>query len=666
MTVCTRSGFLGVVVLAGAMAASSPRVEAFPAVWPSAAPETEGLSTANLGRFWKDMRKRNTTALLVIRNDRVVFEGYAPGYGRTTRHYTASLAKSLVGGMSLMLAMDEGRIRADDRASKYVPQWADLPLKRDITVRELATHTSGMSDSDHDIQIPVQKLTGWMGDFWNFYKGYRPGRDPFTLSRDFVPLIDRPGRAFHYTNCGMAMLSYCITASLRGAPQTDLRSLLRERLMRPIGVPDNEWSVGYDTTVPVDGLPLVACWGGAAYSPNATARIGRLLLRRGDWDGRQLISPATIAAATVQAGEPGTWGLGWWTNHHRDGSIVYPGLPADAFYGAGAGGQYLLVVPSLKLIVVRYGGPMNAEDDGGWLFLDVGRYITRPLLGVRPAPPYPPSPVIASVHWAPADTIVRRAHDSDCWPIAWGADNALYTAYGDGEGFEPFLPVKLSLGFARVTGGPTDFVGTNIRSPSGEQVGDGASGRKASGMTMIGGVLYMWVRNAGVSQLAWSLDRARTWNWTDWSTWSWQDWKFLDHFGCPSFLSFGRDYAGARDDFVYIYSPDIGDAYTNADQLILARAPKDRLLDRAAYAFYAGRGKGGQPVWTKDISQREGVFVDPGACMRCHVTYDPGIGRYLLVMPRGEGDTRFHGGLAIYDAPEPWGPWTTVYFTDKW
>ena len=73
------------------------------------------------------------------------------------------------------------------------------------------------------------------------------------------------------------MLTYVVTASLAGAPIVDMRSLLRDRVMRPIGIPDSEWSCGYGKTQKVKGLPLVASWGGGAYSAGATARVARLV-----------------------------------------------------------------------------------------------------------------------------------------------------------------------------------------------------------------------------------------------------------------------------------------------------------------------------------------------------------------------------------------------------
>ncbi|MCX6904627.1 MAG: hypothetical protein NTW03_14325 [Verrucomicrobia bacterium] len=71
--------------------------------------------------------------------------------------------------------------------------------------------------------------------------------------------------------------------------------------------------------------------------------------------------------------------------------------------------------------------------------------------------PARPSPVIREIRWAPKETIIRKAQGGDNWPITWADDDALYTAYGDGNGFEPFTPEKLSMGFARIIGGPADF-----------------------------------------------------------------------------------------------------------------------------------------------------------------------------------------------------------------
>jgi hypothetical protein len=278
-------------------------------------------------------------------------------------------------------------------------------------------------------------------------------------------------------------------------------------------------------------------------------------------------------------------------------------------------------------------------------------------------PPYPPSPVIERIDWAPKESIIRLARGSDNWPITWADDDALYTAYGDGRGFEPFAPKKLSLGLAKVLGAPPEVRGVNLRSPTGEQYGDGPAGKKASGMICIDGVLYMWARNAGNAQLAWSRDHGESWTWAEW--------RLSSGFGCPTFLNFGRNYAGARDHYVYTYSPDADSAYTPADRMVLARAPKDKLLHRSAYEFFQGFDSVGRPVWTADVGRRGAVFASPGRCYRSSVCYCAGVKRYLWVqvipdVGGKEVDTRFEGGLAVFDAPEPWGPWTTVFYSERW
>ena len=137
-------------------------------------------------------------------------------------------------------------------------------------------------------------------------------------------------------------------------------------------------------------------------------------------------------------------------------------------------------------------------------------------------------------------------------------------------------------------------------------------------------------------------------------------------------MNFGKDYAGARDDFVYAYSHDGPRADTPADRFVLMRAPKDKLVDRAAWEFLE-KVDGGTPVWTTDVRRRGAAFAHPGGCLRSAMTYHAGLGRYLwwqqVPQPAGHkdrGDTRFDGGFGVYDAPEPWGPWTAAYFTPRW
>lgn len=313
--------------------------------WQTATPESQGMSGQKLDALKDSLKAKNTKALLIIRNDRIVYEWYASDHGPQKRHYTASLAKALVGGVCLAIAMNDGRIALDDRVAKHVSQWKDHPEKSKITIRHLGSHTSGLDEPKPKDQ------GGWRQIFW---ERQDPPDDPFSISRDRPRVLFEPGTQIHYSNAGIAMLSYAITATLKDAPEKDLRTMLRDRVMRPIGVPDEAWSVGYGQTFTVDDLPLVAPWGGGGYTARAAARVGRLMLRKGNWEGIQLISEEAVQLTTNGAGLPGSCGMGWWTN--ADGR--FEKLPTDAFWGSGAEHQTLLVVPSLSLVCVRNGGSL--------------------------------------------------------------------------------------------------------------------------------------------------------------------------------------------------------------------------------------------------------------------------------------------------------------------
>src|SRR5262249_41926728 len=205
------------------------------------------------------------------------------------------------------------------------------PRKSRITVRQLGSHTSGLGDAESN-GLPHDRLSGWMGDFW---KRLDPPNDPFTIARDKVPVLLEPGTQLQYSNPGIDMLTYVVAAAMKGAPENDARALLRERIMHPIGVPDSEWSVGDGKTFRVDGLPLVAAWGGGSFTPRALARVGRLVLRGGDWDGRRILSEEAVRQGTGGAGFPRDCGVGWGGN----AGGRHPAIPRGAGSGAGAGGQ---------------------------------------------------------------------------------------------------------------------------------------------------------------------------------------------------------------------------------------------------------------------------------------------------------------------------------------
>jgi hypothetical protein len=464
-----------------------------------------------------------------------------------------------------------------------------------------------------------------------------------------------------------------------------------ERVFTPLDIrrTDLVWRKNQYRPALIDGLPRREFGAGISANVDALARIGLLMLREGRWIETQIIPPEFVKAARApvpsainlpvhtnslkEAGEaaPRHYGLLWWNN--ADGTLT--NVPRDAFWSWGLYDSLILVIPSLDIVAARAGQSWKRPPGGK--HYDVLRPFFEPIVlaaaGSRAeehsksAAILPPSPVIQEIRWAPKQEIRRAAKGSDNWPLTWGDDDALYTAYGDGNGFEPLTNEKLSLGLAKVTGAPTNFLGVNLRAPTLEQKGDGAAGPKASGLLMVDGALYLWARNAGNSRLAWSTDRG--------ATWSWSAWKFTNSFGCPTFLNYGRNYADARDKFVYLYSPDSNDAYTPASRMVLARVPKHRIRERDAYEFFVKRGANHQPEWTRDMAKRGAVFESAGRCYRSGVTWCAPLRRFLWVhvLPNASSrdrtdkvDTRFAGGLAVLDAPDPWGPWTKAYESEMW
>ena len=134
-------------------------------------------------------------------------------------------------------------------------------------------------------------------------------------------------------------------------------------------------------------------------------------------------------------------------------------------------------------------------------------------------------------------------------------------------------------------------------------------------------------------------------------------------FFCPTFLQFGKDYQGARDSYVYIYAPEqttSGWEVQKPGQITLLRVPKDALGDQSRYEAFAGINRRGQPTWTASLDARQPVFEDAqNGVMRTSASYNPGLKRYFLIVEHTE---RSQGNIGIYDAPAPWGPWTTVLF----
>src|SRR5690606_28254329 len=105
--------------------------------------------------------------------------------------------------------------------------------------------------------------------------------------------------------------------------------------------------------------------------------------------------------------------------------------------------------------------------------------------------------------------------------------------------------------------------------------------------------------------------------------------------------------------------------------LYLARVKKQEIFNAEAYEWYAYRKPDGSAHWSEDFGKRTVVFHDNNAYLwHVSVGYNPGLDRFILTKPHfTDTDNRDQvladiGSLGIFDAPTPWGPWTTVYYQD--
>ena len=517
----------------------------------------------------------------------IIFKGrQVYSWGDLKLKYDLKSSTKSIGVTVLGLALRDGKVKLDDKAIQYLPDFGAEPesnLKTgwipEITLLHLASQTAGFD-----------KVGG------------------------FQPLLFKPGTKWSYSDGGPNWLADILTVVYK----RDLQDVLFDRVFTRLGITrdDLRWRDNQYRPKMLNGIPRREFGSGVFANVDAMARIGFFYLRAGGIGAdpnapprAQVLHPGFVAMARqpvpqfrglpvlkedVYTKASNHYGLLWWNN--ADGMI--PNAPRDMYWSWGLYDSFIIVVPSIDLVIARAGKSLIPEeaDRPGKLRPFMEPIIQSiPAESVRMEPPYPPSPVIRSVEWAGRETIGRAAEECDNWPLTWADDDALYGAYGDGFGFEPFLPKKLGLGFSKILGTPEKFQGINIAS-SAENTGQGAAGAKASGLLMVDGVLYMFARNTKNSQLAWSTDRGKTW--------SWADWKFTVSFGHPAFLNFGRNYQGARDNYVYVYSMDGDSAYEPTSHMVLARAPKNRMREKAAWEFFRGVDPKRKPLWSANVADR--------------------------------------------------------------
>lgn len=281
---------------------------------------------------------------------------------------------------------------------------------------------------------------------------------------------------------------------------------------------------------------------------------------------------------------------------------------------------------------------------------------------------FPPSPVITNLvlDWS---THQRHAVGSDNWQLAWADDDHQYGAWGDGPGFGEGGGGRVGLGYARIEGDWNTYRGRNVwggRDPENPAQFSG----KSWGTICVDAVLYSWVvpdtpdtggprDHYRYIELARSADHGAHWDKANWRWWR------EDNLIIPTFLLQGYNQALTQGGYVYSYfirpqstnvtQKEFGLSVHRPGAIFLARAPKARLFEgREAYEWFTGF-KDGEPGWGALWDKQPVLEMPEGTGWCVSAIYNSGLKRYLLAT---EHSVSHRGSLALFDAPQPWGPWT--------
>ncbi|HJV60575.1 MAG TPA: serine hydrolase [Albitalea sp.] len=288
---------------------------------------------------------RDTKAVVVVHRGRIVGERYAPGVGIDTPLHGHSVSKSVANALVGVLVR-EGKLSATQPAP--VPEWrAGGDPRRGVTIDDLLRMTSG---------LPWDEYSG----------GFDPASRMWHVERDMAAfaaqgeLAAPPRTRWAYSNRGFILVGRAVRDAVGGhAP--DVARFARRELFGPLGM--RHAVIEFDAT----GTPLLSSHVYA--SARDWARFGLLYLHDGVVDGRRVLPAGWVQATRTPS--PGTgYGAAFWLNNTDTANPLgghwgLPGVPADAFFARGYLGQFVVVVPSRELVVVRLGVTHRPGGDVG-------------------------------------------------------------------------------------------------------------------------------------------------------------------------------------------------------------------------------------------------------------------------------------------------------------
>lgn len=292
-------------------------------------------------------------ALRVQQGGKILDETYAKGWTAKTPHRIYSGTKSFVAVVAL-IALEEGLLKLDEKASDTLTEWKK-DRRRDITIEQLLSQTSGLDTGDDVIY---------------------PARDQLAAAVK-VRLISPPGTKFHYGPAGYQAFGEILRRKLRPRGRS-VEGYIREKLIKPLDIDIAYWK--HDDA----GNPMLHT--GLYLTTEEWAKFGEFIKKLCLSDKKQIITPQNLAMLfTGHKGNP-AYGMGFWLNAAQpsprpqkiadlqpaiDGDQVYPGGPKDLYSSIGSCKQRLYIIPSLDLVIIRF-GQLTRFSDGDFL----GRLLT--------------------------------------------------------------------------------------------------------------------------------------------------------------------------------------------------------------------------------------------------------------------------------------------------
>jgi CubicO group peptidase (beta-lactamase class C family) len=291
--------------------------------------------------------RTDTTGLLILKGDQILYEGYFQGADRQDLFMSFSVGKSFVSTL-VAFAVADGKIKSiDDPILGYLPElkgsaYESATIKQVLQMASGTSYTEEYEDKDSDIATFAAIVARSRGGLYDFARSYKS--------------VNKPGEKFYYATTNTEVLG-ALVARVTGR---SLSAYLAEKLWRPLGA---EAPARWVLDAPGSGGRELA-GGGLQVRLRDYGRFGLLFANRGEWHGAQLLPAGWVDAATRPAdayvdygklmpGYPLGYGYQWW---------CLPGAN-HRFTAQGIHGQFILVDPVQKLVVVKLSSWRHAWED---------------------------------------------------------------------------------------------------------------------------------------------------------------------------------------------------------------------------------------------------------------------------------------------------------------